>query len=249
MLFFVSALHLQLTLPKKRDVNALFTQSPNHLVTPSPQLCVTFAAHQRLPQVKGDAMEQLMSKPLLTNALTRNAETADARLLEIGYQRYYRSIQAYLHRLCGSHEQAEDLAQETFAKASAAIHKFRGDASLRTWLFQIARNTYLDTLRRPSSVRIDTEEFLAIPDAANDNDPVSRYDASEHRDRIALALGQLPERQRSILLLRDAEELSYIEIADVLAISLAAVKVNLFRARRAFREAYAQLEASEHPGE
>jgi RNA polymerase sigma-70 factor (ECF subfamily) len=56
-----------------------------------------------------------------------------------------------------------------------------------------------------------------------------------------MAMAQLPEKQRSILLLRDAEGLSYAEIADVLEISLAAVKTNLFRARNAFRAAYAEL--------
>ena len=58
---------------------------------------------------------------------------------------------------------------------------------------------------------------------------------------IGLALAQLPEKQRSILLLRDSQGLAYAEIAEVLGISLAAVKVNLFRARSAFRLAYAAL--------
>ncbi len=66
--------------------------------------------------------------------------------------------------------------------------------------------------------------------------------AGERRDLIGLALAQLPEQQRSVLLLRDAEGLAYIEIADVLGISLAAVKVTLFRARNTFRQVYRELD-------
>jgi RNA polymerase sigma-70 factor, ECF subfamily len=161
--------------------------------------------------------------------------------LEQLYRRYHGPVQHYLFRLCGSADQAEELAQETFINVCAGLLSFRGDCSVATWLFRIARNVYLNSLRRPSPARIDTDELLAIPDRAGYGDPVRRYAASEQRSLIALTLAQLPEKQRSILLLRDEEELSYAEIADVLGISLAAVKVNLFRARNAFRDAYRQL--------
>src|SRR5690606_2633225 len=105
----------------------------------------------------------------------------------------------------------------------------------------IAPNAYLNSLRRPSPQRIDTDELLAIPDQGSHGDPARSYAASEERTLIGVALGQLPEKQRSILLLRDSEGLSYAEIADVLELSLAAVKVNLFRARNAFRAAYSEL--------
>jgi RNA polymerase sigma-70 factor (ECF subfamily) len=153
-----------------------------------------------------------------------------------------------LHRLSGSADQAEELTQEAFVRAYTALLTFRGDCSVATWLFRIARNTYLNSLRHPSPPRIDTEEFLSIPDQASTSDPVRQYATVEQRGLIALALAQLPEQQRSVLLLRDAEGLAYIEIADVLGMSLAAVKVNLFRARNAFRAAYAAFEADEdHP--
>jgi RNA polymerase sigma-70 factor (ECF subfamily) len=168
--------------------------------------------------------------------------------LEELYQRYQEPLQRYLYRLCGSADQAEELTQEAFVRAYTALLAFRGDCSVATWLFRIARNTYLNSLRRPSPTRIDTEEFLSIPDLTSASDPVRQYAAVEQRGLIALALAQLPEQQRSVLLLRDAEGLAYIEIADVLGISLAAVKVNLFRARNAFRAAYAAFEADEdHP--
>jgi RNA polymerase sigma-70 factor (ECF subfamily) len=165
-----------------------------------------------------------------------------AHTLDALYREYQGPVQRYLYRLCGSADQAEELTQETFANACAGLLGFRGDCSVATWLFRIARNTYLGSLRRPSPARIETDELLAIPDSAAYGDPDRSYAAREQRDTIGLALAQLPERQRSMLLLRDAEGLSYAEIADVLDLSLAAVKVNLFRARGAFRAAYEAME-------
>lgn len=177
-----------------------------------------------------------MSEPLSIAAGAGAAPSLDEL-----YRRYRGPVQSYLYRLCGSADLAEELTQETFARACAALIGFRGDSSPATWLFRIARNAYLNSLRRPSPQRIDTDELLAIPDQAAAGDPARSFAAREERGLIAIALGQLPEKQRSVLLLRDAEGLSYAEIADVLEISLAAVKVNLFRARNAFRAAYGEL--------
>ena len=187
-------------------------------------------------------MSQLL---LLANSGADDNAEREPYSLEILYQRYRRPVQYYLYQLCGSADQAEELTQETFVRAYAGLLAFRGDCSVATWLFRIARNLYLKSLRDRSPPRIDTDELLAIPDGAADADPVRRYAASEQRELIALALAQLPEKHRSILLLRDAEGLAYDEIARVLGISLAAVKVNLFRARAAFRAAYAAFDTRE----
>lgn len=164
--------------------------------------------------------------------------------LDAAYRAYRAPIERYLTCMCGSSDLAEELAQETFLRAVVGWLAFRGECSVASWLFRIARNTYLSYLRRPRAVRIDTDEFLAIPDGGAAHDPVQRHDSGERLGVIQLALAQLPEKQRSILLLRDDEGLAYAEIAEVQGISLAAVKVNLFRARNAFRVAYAAFEES-----
>jgi RNA polymerase sigma-70 factor (ECF subfamily) len=184
-----------------------------------------------------------MSHTLQVFDIAPTAEPISEQLaIEELYRRYREPLLRYLQRLCGSPEQAEELAQETFIKAYIGLLTFRGECSVATWLFRIARNLYINSLRRPSPARIDTDELLAIPDSGGYGDPVQRVAAGERRDRIGIALAQLPEQQRSVLLLRDAEGLAYIEIADVLGISLAAVKVSLFRARNAFRQAYRALD-------
>src|SRR6266487_413700 len=161
------------------------------------------------------------------------------------YSLYHEPVQRYLYQLCGSTDQAEELAQETFVKAYIGLLSFRGTCSAATWLFRIARNTYLNSWRRPRPAQIDTDELYSIPDPTSYGDPVQCYAAGEQRSLIGLALAQLPEQQRSILLLRDAEGLAYVEIADVLGISVAAVRMKLFRARNTFRQVYMKLELAE----
>jgi len=158
------------------------------------------------------------------------------------YRRYRRPISGYLYQLCGSPDLAEELTQETFLRALTGLAGLRGEGAAATWLFRIARNVYLQSLRRPAATRIPTDDLLAIPDAGRSGDPVGQYSAHEQRTLIGLALAQLPEKQRSILLLRDAEGLSYAEIAEVLELTLATVKITLFRARQAFRAAYIALD-------
>lgn len=185
-----------------------------------------------------------MSHPLALS-LADGRGASQSMTLEDVYRQYRPPLLRYLGRLCGSPEAAEDLLQETFVRVCASVLSFRGECSVATWLFRIARNVYLNGQRRPAHARIPTEELLAIPDHDGAGDPVRYVTAREAQDLIALALAGLPEKQRSILLLRDGEDLAYAEIAEVLEISLSAVKVNLFRARAAFRACYERLSQGE----
>jgi RNA polymerase sigma factor (sigma-70 family) len=184
---------------------------------------------------------------LLLEDVQRAGALGQQEAFEALYNLYHGPVRRYLYQLCGSADHAEELAQETFLKAYTGLLSFRGTCSAATWLFRIARNTYLNSWRRPHPAQIDIDELDALPDPTRYGDPVERYAVGEQRSLIGLALAQLPEQQRSILLLRDAEGLAYVEIADVLGISVAAVRMKLFRARNTFRQAYMELETEGDP--
>lgn len=160
------------------------------------------------------------------------------------YDRYQPAVRRYLIGMCGDMLLAEELTQ-VFVRAAASLMLFRGDCSVSVWLFRIARNTYLSWIERQRDAEIDTEEFYALPDQRRDGNPEDQLLQAEQRATIRRAMGMLPERQRTLLLLRDLQDLSYAEIAVVLEISLAAVKVNLHRARLSFRQIYDKLEGTE----
>ena len=178
----------------------------------------------------------------LDDALNLRSASPQREAFETVYARYHPLILRYLTQMCGSPDQAEELAQETFVKAYVGMLRFRGDASTSTWLYRIARNTYLNTVRRPPHARLDTPTAQEIADHAPECDPVRWVADREASALIARALAQLPEQQRSVLLLRDGEGLAYIEIAEVLGLSVAAVRMKLFRARNLFRGYYNALD-------
>jgi RNA polymerase sigma-70 factor (ECF subfamily) len=161
------------------------------------------------------------------------------------YDAYKPAITRYLLSMGGDVVLAEELTQEVFVRAAASLLLFRGDSTVSTWLFRIARNTYLSWAERQRDAEINTEEFHALPDKGHNGDPEAQLLQAEQRATIRRAMTLLPERQRTILLLRDIQELSYAEIAAVLDMSLGAVKVNLHRARLSFRQIYDKLEGND----
>src|SRR5687768_14158319 len=99
-----------------------------------------------------------MSPPLHMLALAPDAGALhQTPSLEELYQLYREPMRCYLYRLCGSADLAEELTQEAFVRAYTGLITFRGNCSVATWLFRIARNVYLNSLRRPSPTRIDTD--------------------------------------------------------------------------------------------
>lgn len=174
--------------------------------------------------------------------MTLTWQPAAAGAFEQLYDTYKPAVTRYLIGMCSDVTLAEELTQEVFVRAAASLLLFRGDSTVSTWLFRIARNTYLSWAERQRDAEIDTEEFHALPDQRLDGNPEAYLLQTEQRAVIRRAMGMLPERQRTMLLLRDLQGLSYAEIAVVLDMSLAAVKVNLHRARLRFREIYDMLE-------
>jgi len=147
-------------------------------------------------------------------------------------------------RLMGDEAAAEDVLQETFLNAFRAIGRFEGRSRLGTWLYRIANNTALMQLRKkePATFSLDspleTDEGEEIPRQFFDFCCLPERDllSDEARAEMRAAIDALPESLRVVFVLRDIEGLSTRETADMLGLSVPAVKTRLMRARLALRE-------------
>ncbi len=175
--------------------------------------------------------------------------TDAGRDFQLVYREYYPKIVGYLRRLVGEAE-AEDVAQETFVKASKALDGFRGDSSLSTWLYRIATNAAMDHLRKPASRRTppipgglpDDDSSVGDDRAPGDSVPVldTLLIRKDMNECIRGIVDGLPENYRTVLVLSDLEGMMNAEIAEVVGISLDTVKIRLHRARVRLRK---ELEA------
>jgi RNA polymerase sigma-70 factor (ECF subfamily) len=146
------------------------------------------------------------------------------------FEQYYGSLVRMLYRRTGDRDRAEDLAQETFARAVAAPPN-----NPRPWLFAVALNLVREDGRR--AIRQGRRlELLRTEDRAEDG-PESDLDRNDRRAGVRAALATLNERDREALLLK-AEGFNYDEIAATLGLSKGAVGTTLARARRRLVEAY-----------
>jgi RNA polymerase sigma-70 factor (ECF subfamily) len=138
----------------------------------------------------------------------------------------------------GAREDVEDLVQETFVRAFGSFDSFRGESSLRTWLFTIARRLLLD--RRRSERRRGGGSRMALD--VKDSDAVTEYDAldavvaDETQHRMREAVARLTPTQREVFTLRVSEGLSYKEIADAVDTTEGAARVHYHNAMRAIKE-------------
>jgi RNA polymerase sigma factor (sigma-70 family) len=156
------------------------------------------------------------------------------------FDEVYANLCRFLECLLGSHSSAQDIAQESFLR----LHRF-GIARMpadeaRFWLFRVARNLALNELRkghtRVKLIGKATEIFH--PPAPNPEEVVGQL---ERQEKLFALLRALPEHQRAALLLREQEEMSYSEIAEVLKVPESKVKSDIFRARTALREKWKEL--------
>ncbi|WLD94809.1 RNA polymerase sigma factor [Alkalihalobacillus sp. AL-G] len=150
------------------------------------------------------------------------------------YETYKKPIYSYLLRNTGNPYIAEELTHDTFVKAFKSLKRFRGESSLKTWLFTIARNTYI-SYQKKKSTQLEISNDLIDEQWVDKND---RLGAVERQESISSILSLLSERERSYLLLRDQQGMTYREIAQITGDTEGAVKVGIYRARKRFREKY-----------
>jgi len=167
-----------------------------------------------------------------------SAEAFDALI-----QHFHAPVFRLLCQMLGNPADAADTTQEVFLKAFRGIRGFRRGSSLKTWLYRIAIREALNRRRwwhrhqsRESSYEDTNLRGAEPPVAADEPSPYDRCAAREAHEAVHRALARLPEVFRSAVVLRDIEDLSYEEVAEVLDVSIGTVKSRILRGRRALRE-------------
>jgi RNA polymerase sigma-70 factor (ECF subfamily) len=148
---------------------------------------------------------------------------------------YMNGLYAYAMVLSRNPAIAADLVQETYLRALKAKESLRPDSNVKSWLFTILRNIWLNHLRHeragPTLAELDSDENLADVSVATTEDPLDLYLRKQQRERVRAAIQQLPVEFREIIILREYEELSYSEIANVVQCPVGTVMSRLARAR------------------
>ena len=149
-------------------------------------------------------------------------------------QRYQPRLLAFCRHMLGSQEDAEDVLQEAFAAAFNAICADERPINARPWLYRIARNRCLNHLRRPQPAGQDSMDVFERDGGTSTADTVHKREEFRH---IVSDVQELPETQRTALLLREIDALSYDQIAEAMDTTVPSVKSLLVRARVALAEA------------
>lgn len=167
--------------------------------------------------------------------LIREIKDGNVQLYSELINRYERKILSFIYHMLKSsrlENLAEDLCQETFYKAYRSLQTFREvEASFSTWLYTIARNTVLSELRKHKAQQISLEDSGIQPQVAPESLPEQSVLRFEKVSMVRKAINNLPEKQRSALILREYDQLDYQEIANILGQTVSSVKSLLFRAR------------------
>jgi RNA polymerase sigma-70 factor, ECF subfamily len=145
-------------------------------------------------------------------------------------RRYQEKVYWIAHRFVNNHDQADDIVQDVFIKVYRALHEFRGQSSVYTWLYRITVNVSLNAIRKKrvkEFLRID--EFFDYPGEESER-PDDQYERVEQQQLIEEAVHLLPEKQKSVFILRYYEELSYEDISKILKTSTGGLKANYFHA-------------------
>jgi RNA polymerase sigma-70 factor (ECF subfamily) len=150
--------------------------------------------------------------------------------------------QLALH-LLGDHDEALDLSQEVFLRVFRTIHRFRGQSALRTWIYRIAINQARNRMRwwrrRRRGLQVSLDDHVRahgeLPSESTATSPERVYRQKEVAGRIWQALEALPFDQKSAIVLREIDGLSYDEIAFSLGVAVGTVKSRLARARESLR--------------
>ena len=174
-------------------------------------------------------------------ALVRRCQAGDSRAFDELVSKYRTRVYAMIYHLVHNEQDAWDLAQDGFLKAWKSLDKFRFQSSFYTWLYRIMTNVAIDWLRKKQIQ--GTQEFddtIGLHEMEPGSDlapksephPIKKLERGEVRQRIDAAIAKLSPEHRTVILLKEMEDLQYHEIAETVGCSIGTVMSRLFYARK-----------------
>lgn len=180
-------------------------------------------------------------------SLIEHTKNGDVDAYELLVHRYQHKITHYVSRMLGSREAAEDISQETFFRVYTKAHTFKEGSVFSTWLYRIATNLSINQLRRKKIVSFlhmdkpfttDKGDDMRIEFPDLNPGPDENLLQSEMREKIQQTIDALPPKFRTVLIMRDIQDLSYEEMAGILDKPEGTVKSRVNRARNKFKDLF-----------
>jgi len=195
---------------------------------------------------EGDAANspsaEVSQKPNLAaeQALVRRAKDGDMAAYDELIQMYQERIYATIYHMTANHEDANDLAQDTFIKAYQALRSFKGGSSFYTWIYRIAVNktiNFLKQRRHKGHLSLNELDFHAENDPdlialISDKTPQREVGLKELKEKLNMAMQRLSEPHRLVVTLHDVQGLAHEEIAEIMECNIGTVRSRLFYARQ-----------------
>jgi RNA polymerase sigma-70 factor (ECF subfamily) len=169
--------------------------------------------------------------------LIRSIQAGNSNAFELLVRRYQRQVANLIYMKMGNRDDVEDIAQEVFIRVHRSLPQFKFNASFFSWIYRITMNLCIDEIRKRKIRRVLSLDFLtedAIEKNRKSQDiptPSDSVLSEEKKEMVRSAIRRLSPEHREVLTLREYQDLSYDEIAEILGLTLEAVKSRIFRAR------------------
>ena len=196
-------------------------------------------------------MSMIMSEPapiqdastpagMLEGELVKRARNGDLKAYDELIKRYQERIYATVYHMTANHEDANDIAQDSFIKAFQALKSFRGGSSFYTWLYRIAVNKTINFLKQRKNkhhfslndLDFNTENNPDLVALTSDKTPFRAVSLTELQKKLNEALMKLSEPHRMVVVLHDVQGQSHDEIAEIMDCNIGTVRSRLFYARQ-----------------
>jgi RNA polymerase sigma-70 factor (ECF subfamily) len=165
--------------------------------------------------------------------LVEEFQRGQRHAFDVLVERWDRKIQGAIYRIMGPEEDARDLCQETLLKAYRALGTFKKEARFSSWLYQIALNVCRDRMRRRKSrPSVSLDELMEVGEVAPPGrgpNPLELIEARDLSRAVAAAVESLPPEQREVIVLKEYQGLTFLEIAQTLDVPISTVKTRLYR--------------------